>query len=293
MEHAAAQAADERGRKATLYVVATPIGNLRDISLRALDVLRSVDAVLAEDTRITRRLLAHYGIEKPLIAVHEHNERRAAGRVLALLGAGRSLALACDAGTPAISDPGALLVAAVREAGYAVSPVPGPSAAIAALAASGLDAPHFLFYGFLPARRSERRRALGALAALPYALVFYEAPHRLAECLEDLARELGEKRRVVIARELTKLYETIHVCALAEARGWLAERAERGRGEFVLIVEGAAPGAAPAAAGARAALEALLAELPPAQAARLAARLTGAERSELYRLALALKRGSQ
>jgi len=288
MRHAAAHGRADAEPRATLYVVATPIGNLRDISLRALDVLKSVDAVAAEDTRVTGRLLSHYGIAKRLIAVHEHNEKRAVRQVLALLGAGKSLALACDAGTPAISDPGALLVAAVREAGHTVTSVPGANAAIAALAVAGLDAPHFLFYGFLPAKAGERRRALAALAALPYALVFYEAPHRVAECLADLKDVLGGTRRVVIARELTKLFETIHVCPLAEAAGWVAEHADRRRGEFVLILE-AAPARAPAPEAARRTLEALLAELPLKQAVSLAARLTGGKRNELYSLALALK----
>lgn len=291
MGHAAAHGEVDPERRATLYVVATPIGNLRDISLRALDILKSVDAVAAEDTRVTGRLLARYGIAKRLIAVHEHNERRAVKQVLALLGAGKSLALACDAGTPAISDPGAVLVSAVREAGYTVTPVPGANAAIAALAAAGIDAPHFLFYGFLPAKAGERRRALAALAALPYALVFYEAPHRVAECLKDLEEALGGTRRVVIARELTKLFETIHVCLLAEAAAWVAEDEDRQRGEFVLIVEGA-PARVPGPDAARRALEALLAELPLKQAVALAAKISGGRKNELYRLALKMKRDS-
>jgi 16S rRNA (cytidine1402-2'-O)-methyltransferase len=268
--------------------VATPIGNLRDISLRALDVLKSVDAIAAEDTRITRRLLDHYGIAKRLIAVHEHNERRAVKQVLALLGAGRSLALVCDAGTPAISDPGAVLVSAVREAGYPVTPVPGANAAIAALAAAGFDAPHFLFFGFLPAKGGARRRALAALAALPYTLVFYEAPHRIAECLQDMNTVLGAVRRVVIVRELTKVFESIHVCALAQAEHWIEADTNRSRGEFVLIVEGARAPAEDPDQG-RGTLEVLLAELPLKQAVDLAVKLTGGRRNELYKLALTLK----
>jgi 16S rRNA (cytidine1402-2'-O)-methyltransferase len=268
--------------------VATPIGNLSDVSLRALEVLKGVDAIAAEDTRITRRLLAHYGITTRLIAVHEHNERRAVTRVLALLRAGQSVALACDAGTPAISDPGATLVAAVREAGYAVAPVPGANAAVAALSAAGLGAPHFLFYGFLPAKAGERRRVLASLAALPYALVFYEAPHRIVECLRDLGAALGPARRVVIARELTKAFESIRVCPLGEAGQWIEADTNRSRGEFVLIVEEAAERAEDPRR-LRHTLEALLAELPLKQAVDLAATITGGRRNELYKLALALR----
>jgi 16S rRNA (cytidine1402-2'-O)-methyltransferase len=268
--------------------VATPIGNLRDISLRALDVLRSVDAVAAEDTRVSARLLACHGIARRMIAVHEHNERRAAREVLALLAAGKSVALVCDAGTPAVSDPGALLVAQARAAGHAVAPVPGANAALAALSVSGLPAAHFLFYGFLPARGAARRRALERLAALPYPLVFYEAPHRVLECVADLAAVLGGARRAVIARELTKRFETVHPCLLAEAQAWLHAERDRVRGEFVLIVEGAARPPAQQAEERRV-LEALLAELPLRQAVALAARITGARRNELYRLALALE----
>ena len=290
MEHAAAHGDTGGKPRATLYVVATPIGNLADITLRALEVLKKVDAVAAEDTRVTGRLLAHHGIAKRLIAVHEHNEKRAAGQVLALLGAGQSLALACDAGTPAISDPGALLVGAVRSAGFPVTPVPGPNAAIAALSASGLPDPHFLFYGFLPERASARRRALVPLVALPYAVVFYEAPHRIEDCMADLRAAFGDDRRVVIARELTKLFETIHECTLAEAPGWLSADAAQRKGEFVLIVEGAEPRAERGDEPVRRALAALLAELPLRQAVDLAARITGGKRNEIYEMALAMKK---
>jgi 16S rRNA (cytidine1402-2'-O)-methyltransferase len=271
--------------------VATPIGNLSDIGLRALEILKSVDAVAAEDTRVTGRLLSHYGISKRLIPVHEHNEKRATGQVLALLAAGQSLALVTDAGTPAISDPGALLVAAARSAGHAVTPVPGPNAAIAALSASGFSTPHFLFYGFLPERPAARRKALAALAKLPFTLVFYEAPHRIAESVADLRAVLGAARRIVIAREVTKLFETIHACTLAEAEGWLAADANRHKGEFVLIVEGAnGDGETGDDAGERA-LEVLLQALPLKQAVDLAAKIAGGKRNELYKHALELKKG--
>lgn len=288
MKHAAAHGGTSGNRRATLYVVATPIGNLADLGQRALETLGSVDAVAAEDTRVTRRLLAHYGIAKRLIAVHEHNEKRAVGSILALLRDGRSVALTCDAGTPAISDPGALLVAAVRAAGFPVTPVPGPNAAIAALSASGFTAPHHLFYGFLPERAAARRRALAGLAQLPFTLVFYEAPHRVEECVSDLRAVLGDKRRIVLARELTKLFESMHACTLAEAADWLAADAVRRKGEFVLIVEGAAGAPAANDSGQRA-LEVLLGELPLRQAVNLAARITGERKNELYRLALQLK----
>jgi 16S rRNA (cytidine1402-2'-O)-methyltransferase len=269
--------------------VATPIGNLADLSLRALETLRGVDAVAAEDTRITRRLLARYGIDKRLIPVHEHNEKQAVHRILALLRDGRSVALTCDAGTPAISDPGALLIAAARAANFRVVPVPGANAAIAALSISGFGAPHHLFYGFLPARAAARRRALSALAGLPYTLVFYEAPHRVEECASDLRAVLGGERRIAIARELTKLFESVHVCTLAEAAPWLSVDPNRRKGEFVLIVEGAAETTKPPDAGERT-LGVLLGELPLRQAVDLAARITGGKKNDLYRSALAIRK---
>ena len=290
MEHAATHG-DTRGKpRATLYVLATPIGNLGDIGLRALEVLKSVDAIAAEDTRVTGLLLAHYGITKRLIPVHEHNERLAAGKVLALLGAGQSLALTSDAGTPAISDPGALLVAAVRSAGFPVKPVPGPNAAIAALSASGFTAPHFLFYGFLPERAAARRKALAPLAKLPFTLVFYEAPHRIAESVADLRAVLGAARRIVLARELTKLFETMHACSLAEVEAWLAADPNRRKGEFVLIVEGADEGKALDTGSAQRTLAILLDALPLKQAVGVAVKIAGGKRNELYKLALAMKK---
>jgi 16S rRNA (cytidine1402-2'-O)-methyltransferase len=239
---------------------------------------------------VTARLLDRYGISKRLIAVHEHNERRAVGEVLNLLSAGKSLALTSDAGTPAVSDPGALVVAAVRKAGFAVVPVPGANAAVTALSAAGLPSTHFLFYGFLPQRAGERRRALAALEGLPYALVFYEAPHRILACLADLQAVLGGERRIVIARELTKLHESMHDGPLAQARDWVAADPDRARGEFVLIVEAAAPRKNDAQADARRTLGILLEALPVSQAVGLAAKLTGGKRNEIYKLALELKK---
>ena len=270
----------------------TPIGNLRDITLRALDVLKAVGIVAAEDTRVTSKLLHHYGIAAKLTALHEHNEERAIGPLLAELERGKSVALVSDAGTPGISDPGARLVAAARAAGCKVSPVPGASAAAAAVSVSGMNARHFLFYGFLPARASERRHELAALAAYPFALVFFEAPHRIVESVTDMAEGLGAQRRVVIARELTKLFESIHACALGEAAEWLAADPNRRKGEFVLVVEGAAP--VPAHDGeARRTPEILLSALPLKQAVTLATQITGAKRNRLYELALQLQGGRE
>lgn len=281
------QASEGAGK---LYVVATPIGNLGDISARALAVLAQADLVAAEDTRTTGHLLAHHGIAAKLVALHEHNEMRRAGELVARMQAGETIALVSDAGTPGISDPGALLVAQAREAGIDICPIPGANAAIAALSAAGLAAPHFLFYGFLPVRPAARRTVLEALRELPYALVFYEAPHRVAECVVDLAEILGGERDIVIARELTKLFEAIHRCRLDEAGAWLAADANRLRGEFVLLVSGAQAAAQEGLPPeAERVLRLLLAELPLKQSAALAAAITGARKNELYARALALR----
>ena len=270
-----------------LYVVATPIGNLGDITLRALEVLKQVDLVAAEDTRLTGNLLKHFGIAAKLISVREHNEQAGALKIIEALHAGLSVALVTDAGTPAVSDPGARAVAAVRAAGLRVVPIPGANAAVTALSASGLAAPHFLFYGFLPAKTGERRAALEALKTLPYALVFYEAPHRITDTVADLTAILGDEREIVLARELTKTFEQIQVCALSEASAWLSSDTNHQRGEFVLIVSGAT---APADAGAgERALKILLKELPASQAAKLAAQISGEKKNALYALALKLR----
>jgi 16S rRNA (cytidine1402-2'-O)-methyltransferase len=279
----------------TLYVVATPLGNLRDITLRALDVLASVDVIAAEDTRVTAKLLARHGIATRMLSLHAHNERRRAAEIVSLLGAGKSVALVSDAGTPAVSDPGAALVHTVVAAGYAVAPVPGPSAVIAALSASGISAPQWQFCGFLPAAATARRTALTRLSDYPGALVFYEAPHRIAAALDALVVVLGPERGLVVARELTKRFETIHRCRLGEASAWLAADPDRVRGEFVLIVD--APGAVMQAGDDADAqdrmLSTLLAELPVAQAVRLAVKLTGAPRNRLYERALRLSKADR
>ncbi len=273
-----------------LYVVATPIGNLRDITLRALEVLAAADVLAAEDTRNTAHLLAHHGISaNKLIAVHQHNERGAAEKIVSLLQAGQSVAFVSDAGTPAISDPGALLVQAVRKAGLRVIPVPGASAMMAALSAAGLNEPHFLFYGFLPNKSAARRTVLQSLVNCSFALVFYEAPHRIVECIADLCSVLGGERQVVMAREITKLFETIHSCALRDAEAWLLSDVNRQRGEFVVLVSGALPetGLSSDTLGT---LSKLLDELPLKQAVQLAAGITGASRNELYERALQIKK---
>lgn len=281
------QASEGAGK---LYVVATPIGNLGDISARALAVLAQADLVAAEDTRTTGHLLAHHGITAKLVALHEHNEMQRADELVARIMAGKSIALVSDAGTPGISDPGALLVARAREAGLVVCPIPGANAAIAALSAAGLAAPHFLFYGFLPVKSAARRTALEALREFPYALVFYEAPHRVIECVAALAGVLGGEREIVIARELTKMFETIHACRLDQAGEWFAADANRQRGEFVLIVAGAQAAVQQGLpAETERVLRLLLAELPLKQAAALAAAITGARKNELYAHALSLR----
>jgi 16S rRNA (cytidine1402-2'-O)-methyltransferase len=272
-----------------LYVVATPIGNLRDITLRALEVLTDADVIAAEDTRNTGHLLSHHRISpKKLVSVHQHNERGAAEKVVALLQSGLSVAFVSDAGTPAVSDPGALLVQAVRAAGLRVIPIPGASAAMAALSAAGLSEAHFLFYGFLPNKSAARRSVLQTLIGHPYTLVFYEAPHRIVDCVADLCAVLGGERQAVLAREITKLFETIHTCALGEAEAWLRSDSNQQRGEFVVLVSGATPQRGLSEETLNT-LSMLLEELPLKQAVQLAAKITGASRNELYQRALQSK----
>jgi 16S rRNA (cytidine1402-2'-O)-methyltransferase len=272
-------------------VVATPIGNLRDITLRALDTLKSVDAIAAEDTRVSRKLLAHFGIQASLIPTHEHNEREAAQRLVALLSQGKSVALISDAGTPAISDPGAIAVSQARAAGFRVVSVPGASAITTAIAAAGLQSAAFCFHGFLPARKGEREKVLAALKAQRELQVFYEAPHRIVECIASIAAVFGGDRRIGIARELTKLFEQVHVCRLEEAVIWLGQSENHRRGEFVLLVEGCPEAvSAPGESDTKHVLEILLRELPLKQAVGLAAEITGAKKNSLYEQALKLKK---
>lgn len=270
---------------AALYVVATPIGNLGDITLRALDTLKSVDRVAAEDTRVSGNLLTHFGIQKPLVSIREHNEREAAEKVAGWIAAGDAVAYVSDAGTPAVSDPGARLVAAVRDAGHAVVPIPGASAVTAALSAAGIAPGPWLFHGFLSAKAGAREAELKALAGVPAALVFYEAPHRIVETVAALAALLGT-RRVTLARELTKKFEQIATLALADAPAWLAADANRTRGEFVVVVHPPECETSADDAEALRVLDILAGELPPTLAAKLAAKITGRTKAELYQMTL-------
>ncbi|MBN8475025.1 16S rRNA (cytidine(1402)-2'-O)-methyltransferase [Sulfuritalea sp.] len=274
--------------ESALYVVGTPIGNLGDITLRALETLRGVDLVACEDTRHARQLLDHHGIKAQTLALHQHNENEAAAKLISQLAAGKSIALISDAGTPGVSDPGARAVAAVRAAGFKVIPIPGPNAAIAALSAAGLSDPRFLFVGFLPAKVGARRTAIADLATVAATLVFYEAPHRVRETVADLVELLDGARHIVFARELTKLFEQVASMPLAEAPAWLAADANHERGEFVLLVSAPPPREGMDAESERV-LAALLAELPVKQAAKLAAEITGQPKNALYARALELK----
>ena len=276
-----------------LYVVATPIGNAGDITLRALNVLALVDAVACEDTRNTGQLLARYGLHKTLIAAHQHNEREVADRLIARLQAGQRVALVSDAGTPAVSDPGARMIDAVRTAGLRVVPIPGASAAITALCASGLLAPQFHFAGFLPAKAAQRETALAALCGLTAALVFYEAPHRIADTVTALQAAFEPTRQIVFARELTKLFEEVHRCALADAAAWIAASAHREKGEYVIIVGGAPAAVAHDQIEADRVLKILMTQCPLKQAAALAAQITGQKKNALYERALELKEAGE
>jgi 16S rRNA (cytidine1402-2'-O)-methyltransferase len=273
----------------TLYVVATPIGNIGDITLRALHVLTIADAVACEDTRNTSQLLSRYGLSKTLIAAHEHNEREAADKLIARLAAGERIALVSDAGTPAVSDPGARIVDAVRAAGLRVMPLPGASAAVSALSASGLVNDRFHFAGFLPAKAKQRDAELASLANVAATLVLYEAPHRIVDTIDALLAVFGPERQIVFARELTKLFEEIHRCALREAPAWIAADAHREKGEYVLLIEGAPASSDADEADAERILAILLAECSVKQAATLAAQITGQKKNALYEMALRMK----
>jgi 16S rRNA (cytidine1402-2'-O)-methyltransferase len=276
----------------TLYVIATPIGNLRDITLRALDVLAAVDVIAAEDTRTTAHLLRHYSITRKMMALHQHNESSTAMKIVNLLSRGEAVALVTDAGTPGISDPGAILVRQVREHGYKAVPIPGANAAVCALSVAGITTPHFLFYGFLPAGAGPRRRDLENLKSYPYTLIFYEAPHRILDCIADLEEMLGAQRQITIARELTKLFESIHTCALGDAIAWLQADPNRQKGEFVLLISGApARQQGELSEQGQRTLALLLKDLPLKQAVRLAAEISGESKNILYSLALSLQGG--
>lgn len=273
----------------SLYVVATPIGNLDDISARALTILRSVALIAAEDTRHSARLMQHFGISTPLAACHEHNERDQGGRFLARLQAGDDVALISDAGTPLISDPGYHLVRQARAAGIAVVPVPGACALIAALSAAGLPSDRFIFEGFLPAKAAGRRARLEQVKEEPRTLIFYEAPHRILECLQDMQAVFGDERPALLARELTKTFETLKGMPLAELVAWVAADSNQQRGECVVLVAGWQPpeGEESVSAEAVRVLDLLLAEMPLKRAAALAAEITGMRKNVLYQVALA------
>ncbi|WP_061240611.1 16S rRNA (cytidine(1402)-2'-O)-methyltransferase [Ectopseudomonas composti] len=275
----------------TLYVVATPIGNLDDISARALRILREVALIAAEDTRHSARLLQHFGIQTPLAACHEHNERDQGGRFLARLQAGEDVALISDAGTPLISDPGYHLVRQARAAGFAVVPVPGACALIAALSAAGLPSDRFIFEGFLPAKAAGRCARLEQVREEPRTLIFYEAPHRILECLQDMREVFGADRPALLARELTKTFETLQGLPLAELCEWVAADNNQQRGECVVLVAGwqAPEGEEAVSAEALRVLDLLLAEMPLKRAAALAAEITGVRKNLLYQVALERK----
>ena len=265
-----------------LFVVATPIGNLGDLSPRALETLKTVAAICAEDTRHTRQLLAHFGVDKPLVALHEHNEGDAAGPLVARLLAGESLALVSDAGTPLVSDPGFRLVRAAREAGITVSPVPGASALVTALSVAGLPSDRFVFEGFLPAKPNARRERLAALASEPRTLIFYESAHRIEDALDDAVAAFGAERRAVVARELTKLFETVLDGSLADLAQRVRADPNQRKGEFVLLVHGAGEDADAKVVEGRRLYAKLSEHLPPSTAAKVAAEWSGAPRKALY-----------
>jgi 16S rRNA (cytidine1402-2'-O)-methyltransferase len=282
--------AETRGR---LEVVATPIGNLADLSPRAREVLLGADLIAAEDTRHTGHLLQAIGVTRPMVSLHEHNEGARVPELLARLEAGETLALVSDAGTPLLSDPGFELVREAAARGIEVRAIPGPSAITAALAVAGLPTDRFCFEGFLPARDGERRSHLARLAAETRTLVFFEAPHRIAAMLRDLVQTFGADRPAIVARELTKLHETVYRGTLAQ----LVERAQReshfARGEITVVVQGAARSESSAQPWTLAHLVSLLVqELPPGRAAALAAQLTGARRGDAYALALRLSKSN-
>jgi 16S rRNA (cytidine1402-2'-O)-methyltransferase len=278
--------------QSALYVIATPIGNVSDISLRALKVLSMVEEIACEDTRNTSQLLNRYGISKKCFAAHQHNERSVAEKIVQQLRNGARIALVSDAGTPGISDPGAHIVDAVLEAGLQVIPLPGASAAIAALSCSGFLSDDFCFVGFLPNKNKQRETELNKLISIQATLVFYEAPHRIMETMASLVSVFGPDRKILIAREISKLFEQIHRSSLDSALTWLQEDENRQRGEFVLLIEGASRTNADEDSEAERILGILLEECSVSQAAALTARITGKKKNALYELALAIQKNS-
>lgn len=271
-----------------LYIVATPIGNRDDITARAVEILRAVDRIVAEDTRHSGRLLAHLGVDRPLMSLHEHNESEAALRVIDHLRAGEALALISDAGTPLISDPGFSLVRDCRQLGVRVEPIPGPSALVAALSISGLPTDRFRFEGFLPRRQKARLTHLESLRRETVTIVFYESSHRILDTLHDLLTVFGPDRPAVLARELTKLHETVRSAPLAELLDWVQADENQRRGEFVVMLAGADAETQMSSAKIDSLLRILLDELPLKQVAHVAARISGEKKNRLYRRALEL-----
>lgn len=275
---------------ANLYIVSTPIGNLGDMTARAIEILQTVDVIAAEDTRHSGRLLQHFAINTPTISLHEHNEEQRSATLLARLQQGESIALISDAGTPLISDPGYRLVTLVREQGIQVVPIPGACALIAALSSAGLPSDRFSFEGFLPSKQGARRQVLEALKHETRTVIFYESPRRLAGCLDDMIVAFGETRRACIARELTKLHETIETQTLQDLQAWVADSPEQLKGECVVLVEGAAKAPDADAVEVNRVLEILLADLPVKRAAAVTASLLGVSKNKAYELALALQK---
>jgi 16S rRNA (cytidine1402-2'-O)-methyltransferase len=279
--------------KSALYVVATPIGNLNDMTPRAIAALKGADVIAAEDTRVTGQLLKHFNISTPMVSLREHNEHSMAEKLVARMLAGETIAQVSDAGTPAVSDPGALLAAAAHAAGCKIIPVPGASALTTALSASGFVSPHALFYGFLPPKNKQRCDALAELKEQSFITVFYEAPHRIVDCLADMAAVFGPEREAVLCREITKTFETIRRLPLGELAAWVASDSNQERGESVIVVN-----AAPKAEKANGAdydkiLLPLIAELPLKQAVALAVSISGAPKNALYERALELKNSAK
>lgn len=276
-------------KQGTLYVVATPIGNLADMSPRAMEVLGQVSVIAAEDTRHSQHLLAHFAIRTPLTAYHDHNEAQQTPVLIDKLRNGASIALISDAGTPLLSDPGYRLVNAAHEAGIQVSPLPGPCAAIAALSAAGLATDRFMFAGFAPAKTTARKQFFEGLVRETATLVFYESSHRIVDSLQDMRDVLGGQRLILLAREISKTFETLHRTDLATLCEWVQADANQQKGEFVLVVQGADKQAAGAALDVAAVLGILLEELPLKQASALAARITGEKKNQVYKMALELQ----
>jgi 16S rRNA (cytidine1402-2'-O)-methyltransferase len=273
----------------TLYIVATPIGNLKDFTFRAVEVLSAVDIIAAEDTRHSQKLLQHYGISTACMAVHEHNERAATEKLLTRLSEGQDIALISDAGTPLISDPGYQLVKTVRASNIRVVPIPGPNAAIVALCAAGIATDRFCFQGFLPAKSTARRQEFEQLLAETRSMIFYETPHRLLACIKDMLQVFGPSRQLVLARELTKLHESIHCERLENMPDWIQANANRSKGEMVLLLEGGSAELDVDEETENRVLKLLLAELSTKKAALLTAQITGGKKNRLYQRALEIE----